>query len=92
MLNPFNPEENLDPSGFLAALRLEKRLLKNIDAAMVDDQIFQVIQNAFDEALKKEQLIVMPESAKKHLLARVMKQVLGSMLKKLDSRNPARFI
>lgn len=92
MLNPFNPEENSDPAGFFSGLRFERRLLKNIDAAQVEDQIFQVIQNALEEALKKEHIMVMPEIAKKHLLARVMKHVLGNMLKKIDSRKPARFL
>jgi hypothetical protein len=63
-----------------------------VDAARVDDKIFQVIQNAFEEALKKEQLVILPDIAKKHLLAQLLKHVLGNMLKKLDGRHPARFV
>ena len=90
MLNPFSPQQDSDPSGFLSALRLQKRLLKNMEAAKVDDQIFQVIQNALEDALRKEHLVIMPDIAKKHMLAQVMKHVLGNMLKKLDNRNNAR--
>lgn len=89
MLNPFNPEQNSDPTGILAALRTQKRLTKNMQAARVDDRIFQVVQESFEEALKKEQLVVMPEVAKKYLLARIMKQVLMDMLGKLNNRKNA---
>ena len=86
MLNPFNPEQNPDPSGILAGLRLQKRLLKDVQAARVDDRIFQAVQDAFEEALKKEQLIVMPDIAKKYLLVQIMKQVLMDMVSKLTNR------
>ena len=84
--NPFGPQQ--DPGGLFAALTLHKRLLKDIHAAKVDDQIFRVIQNALEDALKKDNIhILMPEVAKNPLLAQVMKQVLGDMLKRLeDSR------
>lgn len=85
MLNPFNPEQNSDPSGLLAGLRLQKRLLQNIHTARVDVQIFEIVQDAFEEALKKEQLVVMPDIAKKYLLAKLMKQVLMEMVTKLTN-------
>jgi hypothetical protein len=86
MLNPFSPDQNPDPSGFLAASNLRKRLLKNIHAARVNDRIFQALQDAFEEALKKEHLVVMPDIAKKYLLAQIMKQVLMDMVNKLTNR------
>jgi hypothetical protein len=89
MLNPFNPEQNPDPTGRLAALRIQKRLLKNIQTAGVDDRIFQVVQDAFEEALKKEQFIVLPDGAKKYLLAQIMKQVLVDMAGKLNDKKAA---
>lgn len=89
MLNPFNPEQNSDPSGILAALRTRKRLLKNMQTSRVDDRIFQIVQESFEEALKKEHLMVMPEIAKKYLLAQIMKQLLMDMLGKLNNRKVA---
>jgi hypothetical protein len=88
MLNPFNPDQDSNPGGLLSGLLLEKRLLKKIQSAGVNDRIFQAVQDAFEEAIKKEQLVVMPEVAKKFLLAQIMKQVLKDMLQKLD-RNAA---
>lgn len=89
MLNPFNPKQNSDPSGILAALRTRKRLLKNMQTSRVDDRIFQIVQESFEEALKKEHLMVMPEIAKKYLLAQIMKQLLMDMLGKLNNRKVA---
>jgi hypothetical protein len=50
----------------------------------VDDQIFQVIQNAFEEALSKEN-VVLSRAERQYLLAHVMKQVLTDMVNKLDN-------
>ena len=90
MLNPFNPQQDSEPRGFFSALRLQSRLLNHIQSTKVDDQIFQVIQNAFDEALKKEHLVILPDVAKKFLLAQVMRKVLGDMLGRLDDRGRIR--
>lgn len=92
MLNPFDPQQDSDPNTFFTGLRFQHRLFKSIDSANVDDRIFQAIQDAFEEALKKEHLMILPEIAKKHLLAQAMKHVLGNMLKKLDDRKPAKFM
>jgi len=92
MLNPFDPQQDSDPTGILAGLRRQKKLLKDIQDTRIDDRIFQVVQDAFEEALKKEHVIVMPEIAKKYLLAQVMKQVLSDMIKKLDNRHISRLI
>ena len=85
MLNPFNPEQDSDPGGFLAASRFHKRLLENVHNAGVDDRIFQVVQEAFEDALKKEHMMVLPGVAKKYLLARIMKQVLMDMITRLTN-------
>ena len=90
MLNPFNPQQDSELRGFFSALRLQSRLLNHIQSTKVDDQIFQVIQNAFDEALKKEHLVILPDVAKKFLLAQVMRKVLGDMLGRLDDRGRIR--
>lgn len=86
MLNPFNPNQSYGPTGFFSVMRKKKQLVEKMQAAKVDDQIFQVVQNAFEETLKQERLVVLPDIARKHLLAQVMKQVLGEMLDKLDGR------
>jgi hypothetical protein len=80
--NPFGPQQ--DPSGLFSSLNARQRLLKNIRAAKVDDQIFQVIQNAFEEALSKEN-VVLSRAERQYLLAHVMKQVLTDMVNKLDN-------
>ena len=79
--NPFGPPQ--DPSGIFSTLNIRKRLLQKVDAARVDDQIFQIVQHAFEDALKEEKT-VLARVEKKYLLAQVMKEVLGDMLKKLD--------
>ena len=80
MKNPFGPQE--DP-GLYAYANLQKRMLKNVQAARVNDQIFNVIQKTFEDALKHE-VIVLSGPEKKRMLAQIMKQVLTDMLSKLD--------
>jgi hypothetical protein len=80
MKNPFGPQE--DP-GLYAYANLQKRMLKSIQAARVNDQIFNVIQKTFEDALRHENMVLSgPE--KKRMLAQIMKQVLSDMLSKLD--------
>jgi hypothetical protein len=80
MLNPFGPQQ--DP-GLFSYINLKKRTLQNVQAARVNDQIFEVVQKAYEDALKKEN-ILLTRFEKKHLLAQIMKRVLTDMLKKLD--------
>jgi hypothetical protein len=80
MNNPFGPQQ--DP-GLYSYVNLQKRMLKNVQAARVNDQIFNVVQNAFEEALRHEN-IALSGPEKKRMLAQIMKQVLTGMLSKLD--------
>jgi len=80
MKNPFGPQQ--DP-GLYSYANLQKRMLKNVQAARVNDQIFSAVQKAFDEALKHEN-IPLSGPEKKRMLAQIMKQVLTDMLSKLD--------
>jgi hypothetical protein len=80
MKNPFGPQQ--DP-GLYSYVHLQKRMLKNIQAARVNDQIFNVIQKTFEDALRHEN-IVLSAPEKKRMLAQIMKQVLTDMLSKLD--------
>jgi hypothetical protein len=80
MKNPFGPQQ--DP-GLYSYVNLQKRMLKNVQAARVNDQIFNVIQKTFEEALKHEN-VVLSAPEKKRMLVQIMKQVLTDMLSKLD--------
>lgn len=79
MLNPFNPQQ--DPNEF-SYLNVQTRVLQNVRTARVNDHIFQIIQNAFEDALKKENIVLI-RIEKKRLLALIMKQVLTDMITKL---------
>jgi len=57
---------------------------RNVQAARVNDQIFQVVQDAFDAALRQEN-IVLSNPERKHLLWHILKSVLEDMLQKLDN-------
>ncbi len=80
MKNPFGPQQ--DP-GLYAYVNLQKRMLKNIQEARVNDQIFSVVQKAFEKALIGENILLSaPE--KQRMLAQIMKQVLSDMLSRMD--------
>jgi hypothetical protein len=83
MNNPFGPQQ--DP-GLYAYANLQSRMLKNIKAARVNDQIFHVVQKAFEDALKRENIVLAP-AEKQRMLAQVMKQVLSEMLSKLEENS-----
>lgn len=82
MLNPFGPERE---PGMSSYFNLKQRTLKNVQATNVSDQIFQVVQNAFENALNKENVVLSrPERMK--LFSQILKSVLEDMITKLDSR------
>jgi hypothetical protein len=83
MKNPFGPEQ--DP-GLYSYINLQKRMLKNVQAARVNDQVFNVIQKAFEDALRHEN-IVLSGPEKKRMLAQIIKQVLTDMLSKMDDNS-----
>lgn len=81
MLNPFGPQRE---PGLSSYATLQKRTLQNVKAANVNDQIFQVVQNAFEEALRHENMILSrPERMK--MFSQVLRAVLQEMLEKLDN-------
>jgi len=83
MLNPFGPQQ--DP-GLYSYVNLKKRMLQKVQAARVDDQIFQVVQNAFEAALKEGNTVtLLSRPERKHLLSQILKSVLEDMLQKLDN-------
>jgi hypothetical protein len=77
MKNPFAPQQVPNPY-----FNLKKRMLQKIQEAQVNDQIFEVVQKAYDDVMKKEN-IVLSRQERKRLLAQILKQVLEDMLKKL---------
>ncbi len=84
MLNPFGPER--DP-GLLSYANLQKRTLKKVRASGVYDQIFQAVQNAFEEALGKENIpLSRPERVR--LFSQILRAVLEDMIRKLEARSP----
>ncbi len=83
MKNPFGPQD--DP-GLYAYANLHKRMLKNVQDARINDQIFNVVQKTFEKALIGEN-IVLSAPEKKRMLAQIMKQVLNDMLSKLDENS-----
>ena len=81
MLNPFGSQQ--DP-GLYSYVNLKKRMLQNVQATSVNDQIFQVVQNSFEAALRQEN-IVLSNPERKRLLSQILKSVLEDMLQKLDN-------
>ncbi len=81
MLNPFGSQQ--DP-GLYSYVNLKKRMLQNIKATRVNDQIFQVVQDTFDSALRHEN-VVLSNPERKRLLSQILKSVLEDMLQKLDN-------
>jgi vancomycin resistance protein YoaR len=81
MKNPFGPE----PDSLSAYVNLQKRMLQHVQATKVNDQIFQVVQQSFEEALRLENIVLsLPE--RKRMLSQILRAVLEDMLKKLDRR------
>ena len=80
MLNPFGPQQ--DPS-LSSYVNLQKRVLQNIKATRINDQIFEVVQKAYEDALKMEN-VRLAQFEKKTMLAQIMKQVLTDMIRRID--------
>jgi hypothetical protein len=81
MKNPFGP----DPDSFSSYVNLKQRMLQLVKGKKVYDQIFQVVQTAYEEALKTEN-IVLSRPEQKRMLAQIFRLMLEDMLKKLDNR------
>ncbi|HSL47244.1 MAG TPA: hypothetical protein VK897_27640 [Anaerolineales bacterium] len=79
MKNPFGPEQEPLPHH----MNLKKRMIQRVESAKVNDQIFQVVQKAYEDALKQENIVLSrPESQR--LLSQILKHVLDDMVQKLD--------
>jgi hypothetical protein len=84
MKNPFGPQ---DYSSY-PYVNLKKRMLRLVQLAKIDDQIFQVVQKAYEDALRAEN-IVLSGPERKRMLSQILKAVLEDMIQKLDGRSSA---
>jgi hypothetical protein len=81
MKNPFGSE----PEPLSSYVNLKKRMLQHVQATKVNDQIFNVVQTSFEDALKFENIVLsFPE--RNRLFSQILKSVLEDMIKKLDKR------
>ena len=82
MKNPFGP----DPESLSSYVNLKKRMLQHVKSSKVNDQIFQVVQNSFENALRAEN-VILSRPERMRLFSQILKAVLEDMLKKLDDRS-----
>ena len=83
MLNPFGSPQY--PGSYI---NLQKRMFQRVQSAKIDDQIFEVVKQAYEVALNEEG-IVLSRPERKRLLSQLLKLVLDDMMKKLDDRSSA---
>jgi hypothetical protein len=77
MLNPFGSQQV--PGSYTD---LQKRMYLQMQHLGVDDQIFEVVKNAYEQALAKEN-IILSRAERVRLLSQILKMVLDDMVKKL---------
>lgn len=81
MKNPFGSE----PESLSSYVNLKKRMLQHVQAAKINDQIFQAVQKSFEDALRLENIVLsLPE--RNRMFSQILKSVLEDMIKKLDAR------
>ena len=81
MLNPFGSQKV--PGSYV---NLQKRMLQRVQSAKIDDQIFEVVKQAYEVALNEEG-ILLSHPERKRLLSQILKMVLEDMTRKLDDRS-----
>ena len=81
MQNPFMPGSD---SG--SYTNLKEKVFQNVQAANVNDHIFEIVKRAYEQALAKEN-IMLSRPERKRLLSQVLKLVLDDMIKKLEDRS-----
>jgi hypothetical protein len=81
MKNPFGS----DPESLSSYVNLKQRMLQHVQAAKINDQIFQAVQKSFEDALRLENIVLsLPE--RNRMFSQILKSVLEDMIKKLDAR------
>jgi hypothetical protein len=85
MLNPFDPQREPGPSSYVD---LKKRVLKKVQATNVNDQIFVLIQSAFENVMNSENpRILLSRPERKRLFSQILRSVLEDMIRKMDERS-----
>ena len=81
MKNPFGPEKI--PGSYIG---LKERMFKKVKSAKVNDQIFETVKQAYENALNEEN-VVLSRPERQRLLSQILRSILEDMLKKLDERS-----
>lgn len=81
MQNPFAPRPGAD-----SYVKLKERIFRKIQAAGINDQVFETVKRAYEQVLAKEN-VVLSRPERNRLLSQILKQVLKDMLEKLDDRS-----
>ena len=85
MLNPFASQPDSDFDDLKKLMDLKKVMLQKVQEAQVNDQIFEAVQKAYEDALKAENIVLTPRE-RKRLLSQILRSVLEDMLKKMSDR------
>ncbi len=75
-----NPSDAFGPGSYM---EVRGRVLRGMRAAGIDDQLFDLVQNAYERVLSAETL-VLSRAEKRRLLADVLKSVLEEMNRRLE--------
>ncbi len=82
MKNPFGPE----PDSFYSYVNLKRRMLRLVQSKKIHDQIFQIVQSAYGNALKTEG-VILSQAERKRMFAQALRSMLEDMLKKPDEHS-----
>ena len=77
MLNPFGSQPV--PGSYTD---LQNRMYRHMQHLGVNNQIFEVVKNAYEQALSKEN-IILSRAERIRLLSQILKMVLDDMVRKL---------
>ena len=80
MLNPFASQP--DPGSYVD---LRKRMFQRVQSLMVNDKIFNVVKNAYEHALLREN-VILSRAERDRMLSQIMKMTLEDMIKQLNDR------
>jgi hypothetical protein len=81
MQNPFAPQPDSN-----SYHNLKTRMVQNIQSAGINDQIFLIVQKAYEKALEQEN-IILSRPERNRLFSQVLKIVLDDMSEKLDDNS-----
>ena len=75
-----NPRDAFGPGSYT---ELRGRVLSSMRTAGIDDQVFELVRDAYEQVLSA-QTLVLSRAEKRRLLADVLKSVLEEMNRRLD--------